>query len=328
MNSNPKSVQPGIGFGTWSWGNKLLWGYNPQYNDALLERAFIDSVNGGLELVDTADSYGTGQLEGRSEILIGNFIKKLSINQRNKLTIATKLAPFPWRLGRRGFDKAFYLSQKRLQGNIDRVQIHWSTSRYAPWQEKSLLNGLGDLNEKGLIKEVGLSNFGLNNLKIINNSFKLRGLNIKSLQIQLSLLCPDLENSKYIRDFCLEENIQLIAYSPLALGVLSVSPYENKMNKQTFLRNQIYKLLLKESLDLRKAIHNIAIERNASQAQVAINWCREFGALPIPGIRTSAQAKDIINALNWKLNKEEFKKLNLLSEKCKRRMPKNPFSSN
>ena len=62
-----------IGFGTWAWGNKLLWGYLPEKHDDLLEKTFNEAVNRGLNFIDTADSYGTGQLNGRSEELLGKY---------------------------------------------------------------------------------------------------------------------------------------------------------------------------------------------------------------------------------------------------------------
>ena len=108
--------------------------------------------------------------------------------QLKKITIATKLAPFPWRLGRKGLYKAFIESNKRLQGNIKRVQLHWSTYRYAPWQEEQLLNGLGDLFEKGAIKEIGLSNTGPKRLKFLYQILKERGIKLTSIQRQFSLL--------------------------------------------------------------------------------------------------------------------------------------------
>ena len=51
----------GIGFGTWSWGNQLLWGYEPERDDPELAETLQVGVRGGLTLVDTADSYGTGR---------------------------------------------------------------------------------------------------------------------------------------------------------------------------------------------------------------------------------------------------------------------------
>mgnify|MGYP001330139021 CR=1 FL=1 len=62
-----------IGFGTWAWGNKFLWGYIPERDDQPLEEAFNSAISSGLNFIDTADSYGTGQLNGRSEELLGIF---------------------------------------------------------------------------------------------------------------------------------------------------------------------------------------------------------------------------------------------------------------
>jgi len=67
-----------IGFGTWSWGNKFLWGYLPERDDASLEETFNEAISRDLNLIDTADSYGTGKLNGRSEQLLEDFLSKLT----------------------------------------------------------------------------------------------------------------------------------------------------------------------------------------------------------------------------------------------------------
>ena len=131
-----------IGFGTWAWGNQLLWGYEKEKSDHILKKTFLTAISGGLNFIDTADSYGSGLLNGRSESLLGQFVQELSTEKRKKLIIATKLAPFPWRLGRHGFKNALEASKSRLINHLDRVQIHWSTYRYAPFQEEMLLDGL------------------------------------------------------------------------------------------------------------------------------------------------------------------------------------------
>lgn len=52
------------GLGTWSWGNQFLWGYDERM-DADLQELFNLCVANGINLFDTADSYGTGKLNGR-----------------------------------------------------------------------------------------------------------------------------------------------------------------------------------------------------------------------------------------------------------------------
>ena len=316
----------GIGFGTWAWGNKLVWDYKAETDDILLKKTFFDAIDGGLDLVDSADSYGTGSLFGQSEKLIGDFLEELPKRKLKKITIATKLAPFPWRIGRNGLNNAFQESNQRLKGNMTRVQLHWSTYRYAPWQEEQLLNGLGDLYEEGLIKEIGLSNTGPKRLNFLFQKLKKRGIKIKSIQMQLSLLTkPSLEdeNTKII---CDENEIEYLAYSPLGLGILTVPPNQSPKPK-TFLRQSLFQRILPKTIELRTLLTNIGKKYSASQAQVALNWVRSHGAKPIVGIRNPLQAKDAISALTWSLTKNEIELLDSYRNKCLTYMPQNPFTS-
>ncbi len=317
----------GIGFGTWAWGNKLIWGYKAETDDILLRKTFFNAIDGGLDLVDSADSYGTGSLFGQSEKLIGDFLAELPKEKIKRITIATKLAPFPWRIGRNGLNKAFQESNQRLKGNMTRVQLHWSTYRYAPWQEEQLLNGLGDLYEKGLIKEIGLSNTGPKRLSFLYQKMQKRGIKIKSIQRQLSLLTkPSLEDEN-IKNLCAKNEIEYLAYSPLGLGVLTIPP--NKSPKPTtFLRQKLFERILPKTIELRTLITNIGNKYSASPAQVALNWVRSNGAKPIVGIRSPMQAKDAISALSWSLTKREKETLDFHRNKCLTNMPQNPFTSN
>jgi len=80
----PLSVSP-MGLGTWAWGNQLLWGYEESM-DAELQQVFNLAVTKGVNLFDTADSYGTGRLNGRSELLLGKFIREFPGNSPSEFT--------------------------------------------------------------------------------------------------------------------------------------------------------------------------------------------------------------------------------------------------
>ena len=316
----------GIGFGTWAWGNKIVWGYQSETDDILIKKTFFEAIEGGLDLIDTADSYGTGSLFGQSEKLIGDFLEELPKSKLKNITIATKLAPFPWRIGRNGLNKAFQESNKRLKGNMNRVQLHWSTYRYAPWQEEQLLNGLGDLYEKGLIKEIGLSNTGPKRLIFLYKKLKERGIKLNSIQMQFSLLTKPSLKDKEVQNICNAHNIEYLAYSPLALGVLTIPP-DISPKPSTFLRQNLFKRILPKSKELRTLLNNIGEKYSASQAQVALNWVRSHGAKPIVGIRHPLQAKDAISALKWSLTKNEKDSLDSYRNKCLTSMTENPFTS-
>ena len=316
--------QPGIGVGTWAWGNQFLWGYDPS-QDPVLEATFQRAVACGLHTFDTADSYGTGRLNGRSEALLGRFAAALPAAQRDQLLVATKLAPFPWRLGRRGYDRAFAASKRRLAGRIDLVQLHWSTARYAPWQEAPLLEGLADLVQQGEVAALGVSNMGPRRLRAVHRRLAERGVPLSSLQVQLSLLAPNPVQPGGVAEVCRELGIRLIAYSPLALGLLARSMADGPLPRGP--RGALFRRLAPALVELQAEMARIAASRDASLAAVALNWCRAHGALPIPGLRRPEQVEQAAAALAWNLSEEERRRLDDLALGLEVGMPANPFQS-
>ena len=163
-------------------------------------------------------------------------------------------------------------------------------------------------------------------MKWIHNRLQKRGVSIKSLQIQFSLLTLPSLNQQAVINFCHEKGIELIAYSPLALGILAIAP-ENNYSPSTLLRKILFKQFLPKTESLRKGLKIIGAKHQASQVEVALNWCRSHGAKPIPGIRSQSQAKDAIAALRWKLSQSEREWLDQLRKECTKTMPVNPFQS-
>ena len=318
---------PGIGVGTWAWGNQFLWGYAPDQDQGLRD-CFQRAVERGLGFFDTADSYGTGRWNGRSECLLGQFMAALPPRRRQELCVATKLAPFPWRLGRRGFERALRSSRGRLQGKLDRVQMHWSTARYAPWQEAPLLQGLVDQVLAGTVAELGVSNVGPERLRRIQGELAARGVPLRSLQVQLSLLAPEPIRPGGLVDICRELGVELIAYSPLALGLLTRMPGAEP-SLPSGPRRWLFRRLWPDLQPLLEAMVQIAARREAPLAAVALNWCRAHGAMPIAGLRSVAQADDAADALTWSLEAGERERLDQLSLALpsRARMPANPFQS-
>ena len=315
---------PSIGVGTWAWGNQFLWGYDPAL-DHQLAATFQRCLDLDLCFFDTADSYGTGRWNGRSEQLLGQFAAALSPAQRSRCCIATKLAPFPWRLGRRGFDRAFRASRQRLQGKLDRVQLHWSTARYAPWQEPPLLLGLADLVRSGQVASLGLSNLGPLRLRQVVAQLAAQGVAVASLQVQLSLLAPEAVAPGGVAQVCRELGIPLIAYSPLALGLLARPPSQVSIAPQGP-RGTLFRRLEAGLGPLLDTMASIAAGHGSDLAAVALNWCRAHGAMPIPGLRRPDQVETVAAARSWQLSLAERQQLDQLVLRGPR-MPINPFQS-
>jgi pyridoxine 4-dehydrogenase len=315
---------PVMGCGTWAWGNQLLWGYDPSM-DTALQQVFNLCVDRGVTLFDTGDSYGTGKFKGQSEKLLRQFSQAYVGPNTAQICLATKLAAYPWRLTRSSMVQAGQASIERM-GRVDLAQMHWPTANYAPWQEGALLDGLADLSEQGLIKGVGLSNYGPKRLKWVQARFQSRGIPIVSLQVQYSLLSTDPVTELGLKDVCDEFGIKLIAYSPLCLGLLT-GKYDRQGPFPKGLRRFLFPRLLPGMAGLLTCLKEIAALQDKTIAQVALNWCICKGTIPIPGAKTVAQAEQNLGALGWQLSESEVVALDREAADVDRKMVQNIFQT-
>jgi pyridoxine 4-dehydrogenase len=217
-------------------------------------------------------------------------------------------------------------SAQRLGRNIDLVQMHWSTANYAPWQEKALLDGLADLYEQGLVRGVGLSNYGPKRLKYAYKKFSDRGVPISTLQVQYSLLSTYPVTQLGLKEVCDEMGIKLIAYSPLALGLLT-GKYAEGSSFPKGIRGLLFRQLLPKMRSLLSCLQAIANLRNKTMSQVALNWCIGKGTIPIPGAKTVGQAKENLGALDWQLNSGEIAELDRAAASTDKKMVQNIFQT-
>lgn len=315
---------PAMGCGTWAWGNQVLWGYDASM-DGELQQVFDRCVANGVTFFDTGDSYGTGKLKGKSEQLLGQFSKKYKGENANEICLATKLAPYPWRLTSGSIVQAGKASIGRM-GRIDLVQLHWSTGNYAPWLEGSLLDGLAELYEQGFVRGVGLSNFGPKRLKLAYERLRSRGIPIVSLQVQYSLLSTYPVTELGLKELCDELGIKMIAYSPLCLGLLT-GKYDIKGPFPKGLRSFLFPQLLPKMTGLLDCLNDIASQRQKTVSQIALNWCICKGTMPIPGAKSLVQADQNIGALGWSLDDGEVNALDKAAARCDRKMIQNIFQS-
>lgn len=323
MNSS-SIVFPLMGCGTWAWGNQVLWGYDASM-DGELQQVFDRCVASGVTFFDTGDSYGTGKLKGKSEQLLGQFSQHYSGEKSDEICLATKLAPYPWRLTSGSIVEAGRASIGRM-GRIDLVQLHWSTGNYAPWLEGSLLDGLAELYEQGLVRGVGLSNFGPKRLKLAYERLRSRGIPIRSLQVQYSLLSTYPVTELGLKELCDELGIKMIAYSPLCLGLLT-GKYDVKGPFPKGLRSFLFPQLLPKMTGLLDCLNDIASQRQKTVSQIALNWCICKGTMPIPGAKSLVQADQNIGALGWSLDDGDVNALDKAAAGCDRKMIQNIFQS-
>lgn len=322
------SAQP-LGFGTWAWGNKVLWGYD-EAQDAGLEAAFgrVTAADGPF-FFDTGDSYGTGSLEGQAERLLGDFRGRSSSPER--ALIGTKLAVYPTRLTGASFEAACRASLGRMgRESIELVQAHWSAARFQPWQEPALLDGLARCYEAGLAQAVGTSNYGPRQLRLANEYWRERGVPHCTNQVQLSLLST-LPLESGLLDACAELGVTPIGYSPLGLGLLSGRYTADADIADQPLprgpRGLLFRQILPGVRPLLATLEAVAAERGRTVPQVALNWCMSKGVLVIVGVRDAEQADAALGSLGWRLSDAEVDELDAASRKVTRKATQNIFQT-
>ncbi|EIE24793.1 Aldo/keto reductase [Coccomyxa subellipsoidea C-169] len=317
-----------MGLGTWAWGNQFLWGYEEKM-DGELQELFNYALSKDVSLFDTADSYvdaGTGRLNGRSEQLLGRFIAESPTKRRDDVLIATKFAAYPWRVTPGQYVSACRGSLRRLGLNqLALGQLHWSVAKYAPPLERALWDGLAAIYDEGLVKAVGVSNYGPRQLEKIHTYLTDRGVPLASAQVQFSLLSKGPQQQD-IKDVCQALGIQLIAYSPLGLGMLT-GKYSATGRLPKGPRGLLFRQILPGIQPLLNTMQAIADERNKSVSQVAVNWCIVQGTIPIPGAKTLKHAKDNIGSLGWSLKQAEVDELNSLADSVPQAMVQNVFQT-
>ncbi|PNH00308.1 hypothetical protein TSOC_013877, partial [Tetrabaena socialis] len=140
---------------------------------------------------------------------------------RSSLHVATKFAAYPWRILPGNVVAACKGSLRRLGAEQLSVgQLHWSTANYQPLQELALQAGLADCYEQGLVRAVGVSNYGPQQMGKVYAALAKRGVPLGSAQVQFSLLSWGTAQQD-LKSLCDDLGITVIAYSPLGLGLLS-----------------------------------------------------------------------------------------------------------
>ncbi|WP_420316780.1 aldo/keto reductase [Ekhidna sp.] len=307
-----------ITFGAWAIGGQA-WGGNDD-KDAL--KAMTKSYDLGVTSIDTAPVYGFGH----SESLVGKAIKEIG---RDNLEILTKFG-FNWKTekgeyqfptsdggktyayaGRDGIMQEVEDSLRRLGTDyIDLYQIHRPDAT-TPIEET--MEVLKDLQQQGKIRAIGMSNHTVEMMKRADQVIELA-----STQSPYSMVYRKIE--KDILPYCLEENVGILAYSPLQRGLLTgkiTSDYQFKGDDHRA-ENKFFKEPNRSRTNaFLDKIKPIAEEHGVTLAQLVINWTvqREGITVALVGARNEKQAEENAKSLSIKLSKEEINTINSEMEK-------------
>jgi aryl-alcohol dehydrogenase-like predicted oxidoreductase len=296
-----------LGVGTWSWGDRLFWQYGQGYDESDVQQAFQASLTAGLNLFDTAEIYGSH----RSEELLGQYVRAA----KQPVIVATKFMPFPWRLGQGSLLKALRASLDRLGLiSVDLYQVH---QPIPPVQPETWMVAMADAVEAGLVRAVGVSNYSAQWMRRSYAALQHRGLPLASNQVEYSLLQRAPERNG-VFEACRTMGVTLIAYSPLAMGILT-GKYTPEHLPGGWRARKYNAGYLARVQPLIALLEQIGAPHDKRPAQVALNWVICKGAIPIPGAKNARQAEQNAGALGWRLDAGEVKALDEMSEKVSAR---------
>lgn len=289
-----------IGLGCWQFG-ELNWGWGKEIDEDKALAIINEAISLGINFFDTAEIYG----DGISESILGKALK----GRRDEVVIATKVAPFHLRY--KDIIKACERSLQRLNTSfIDLYQIHWPNS-YIPLKETAL--ALDELYLKGKIRAVGVSNFSVPLIKELKRHLKHAPL--VSNQVQYNLIERIVE--KEIARYCRRNGMCIIAYSPLAQGLLtgkyniSNLPMDNiRKNKAWFKPENIEKIS-----KILHVLEEIANKYGKKISQIALNWLiSNRGVIAIPGAKSIEQLKENAMSSDFELRKSDFLRISKLTK--------------
>lgn len=258
--------------------------------------------------------------------------------------VATKFTPVPWRTTVQSVVDACEQSRQNLGvDQIDLYQIHMPDIvhplRFLGKDESKdsiYWDGLAECYHRGLVKNVGVCNYGPTLVAQCQEALAKRGVPLASNQIAYSLLGRH-NGAQETVDKCNELGVKVLACYPFAMGLLTGKYSENahdsprnsadnslmQFKKTSLEQNDLERYAKGDGISVPKGgiqpllvtMSAIAEKRGKTIAQVALNYIISKGAIPIPGCRTISQLEDNIGAMGWRLTETEVKTLELEADK-------------
>lgn len=300
--------------GTWQAGKSMWVGIE----DAETIEAIRTAFDSGITTVDTAEVYG----QGHSERVVAEALGDV----RDQVVYATKV--FANHLKYDQVIAACEGSLKNLKTDyIDLYQIHWPSgsfnSEVVPIEET--MGALNKLKEAGKIRAIGVSNFSRAQLEEASQYGR-----IDSLQPPYSLFWRSVEQDA--QPYCVEQNITILAYSPLAQGLLTgkfnlghqFDPADNRARNKLFQGENFVRA--QEALE---KLRPIADRYQTSLGNLAIAWLiAQPQTCAIVGLRHGGQATENAAAGDLKLSEADLAEIDAIGRMVTDHLDDNPVMWN
>ena len=305
------------------------------------------TLNSGINFFDTAELYPTCPLRaetaGDTERIIGSWLGR-NKSYREKIVLASKVVGKGYKAIRNGeainpkaMQKALEDSLKRLNTDyLDLYQLHWPNRgsyhfrqnwEYEPGEQKKdeviddinlLMGTLNEFVKTGKIRSIGLSNETCwGTLQFLNVAKKHKYLRLASIQNEYSLLCRlyDLD----MNELSHYENVPLLAYSPLAGGILTGKYLNNSVPKNSRLSRipKVFGRLNERSISAVQEYIDLSKKFDIHPVHLALSFCKQksFMGSVIFGATTNDQLDKILAGLDITLTTEIMSEINTINKK-------------
>ena len=257
---------PEFGLGTWQMGGRDVANSGNDAKDIAGVRAAIDA---GITHLDTAESYG----DGHAEEIIGEAIQGMN---REKLFITSKVSEDNHTC--EGIPTSCKKTLKRLGTDYLDLYLLHAFSTTCPLEEA--VEALDALVDEGLVKHIGVSNFGVEHLKEAQGYSKHP---IVCNQVHYNLQVREVEKEGLL-DYCQKNDVLLVAYRPVEKG----------------------KLLE----DVPKIMEEMCVKYQKTPAQIAINWLiSQQSVVTIAKTSDPVHLKENLGGLGWNLTEGDIELL-------------------
>lgn len=301
--------------GCWQIGGAPYW-QNINDNDSIA--AILTAFDNGINAFDTAPGYGNGH----SERILGVALK----NKRKDVIITTKV--FADKLSFNQVIHSCEDSLKNLQIDyIDLLQIHFPSgsfdSKKVPIEET--LSAFIKLKNQGKICHIGVSNFSLDQL-----IEACQYTEITSIQPPYSLFW--MTQAQALIPYCEQNKISILAYSPLAQGLLTGKFRQNYKFLSNEVRNKQVLYQPDHYARVQIALNQlepIAKKNKMTLTELALSWLTlQPMVSAITGIRTAEQAINNAGIINLTLSKTDLTDIHKIGEKVSRYVKDQPLMWN
>lgn len=289
-----------IGIGTMAFSH----GYGKIPDEQYSIEAIRSAYDNGCTFFDTAEVYSPNlQGIGHNELIVGKALKDV----RDKVVIATKLFLKAEEVVNGdvygAIKKHLLASMKRLQVKmVDLYYLH----RLSDVPLEEIAKAMGQLIKEGLIRGWGLSQVDVD---AISKAHKITP--VSAIQNLYNILERDCEEK--VIPYCLENNIGVVPFSPVASGILSgkittSTQFEKVDDVRTWLVPQCKKENIEGNQPIVDLVLNLAKKKGATGAQISMAWMLKKypNVVPIPGSKNKERIIENLNASKVSLTDEEL----------------------